>query len=92
MTGIFEVDINALNSLISYLGTFDSEIDNIQSCLKTAYHNFDSTFVSPDKGSFESNFNELYHYLACADSKGDEIRAGLHNLLVYVQDAENVHF
>jgi hypothetical protein len=89
---LFEVDINALNNLISCLATFDSEIDSIQSALKNAYHNFDSSFVSPDKGNFESNFNELFHYLACADSKGDEIRAGLHNLLVYVQDAENVHF
>ena len=89
---LFEVDVNALNNLISCLATFDSEIDSIQSALKNAYHNFDSSFISPDKGNFESNFNELYHYLACADSKGDEIRAGLHNLLVYVQDAENVHF
>ncbi len=89
---LFEVDVNALNNLISYLATFDSEIDNIQSALHSAYNQFDSSFVSPDKGSFDANFHELFHYLACADSKGDEIRAGLHNLLVYVQDAENTSF
>lgn len=89
---LFEADLGALQNLISYLATFDSEIDSIQNALTNAYHNFDSSFVSPDKGNFESNFNELFHYLQCADNKGDEIRAGLHNLLVYVQDAENVHF
>ena len=89
---LFEADLGALQNLISCLAQFDNEIDSIQNALTNAYHNFDSSFVSPDKGNFESNFGELFHYLACADSKGDEIRAGLHNLLVYIQDAENVHF
>ena len=89
---LFEVDLGALNNLISGLETFDSEIDSIQNALTSAYHNFDSSFISPDKGNFETNFHELFQYLQSADNKGDEIRAGLHNLLVYVQDAENVKF
>ena len=89
---LFEVDLNALNNLISYMATLDSEIDSIQNALTNAYHNFDNSFISPDKANFEANFSELFHYLQCADNKGDEIRAGLHNLLVYVQDAENVKF
>jgi hypothetical protein len=89
---LFEVDLGALNNLISCLATFDSEIDSIQNALTSAYHNFDSSFISPDKGNFESNFQQLFQYIQSADNKGDEIRAGLHNLLVYVQDAENVKF
>lgn len=89
---LFEVDLGALNSLISCLATFDSEIDSIQNALTSAYHQFDSSFVSPDKGNFESNFGQLFSYLQSADNKGDEIRAGLHNLLVYVQDAEGTSF
>ena len=89
---LFEVDLGALNNLISCLATFDSEIDSIQNALGNAYHNFDSSFISPDKGNLESNFHELFQYLQNADNKGDEIRAGLHNLLVYVQDAENTKF
>jgi hypothetical protein len=81
-----------LQNLISCLATFDSEIDSIQNALTSAYHNFDSSFISPDKGNFESNFQQLFQYLQQADNKGDEIRGGLHTLLVYIQDAENVHF
>ena len=89
---LFEADLGALQNLISYMATLDSEIDSIQSALTNVYHQFDSSFISPDKGNLEANFNELFHYLQCADNKGDEIRGGLHTLLVYIQDAENVHF
>ena len=89
---LFEVDLGALQNLVNLLQNADNEINTLCSSLVNAYHNFDASFVSPDKGNFETNFNELINYLTQSIHKGEEIRAGLHNLEVYVQDAENVHF
>ena len=89
---LFEVDISALNNLLSCLNNLDNELDTILSSIGGAFNNFDSSFISTDKGSFESTYNDLITHLKQSEAKVDELVLGLNHLLTFIQDAENVKF
>ena len=89
---LFEADLTALQNLISVLDTVENELDSLYISLGTAFSTFASSYVSPDKGNLDANYNELNHYLLNALNKTAEIESGLLTLQTYIQDAESVHF
>ncbi len=89
---LFEVDVNALQTLQSALLRVDSGITELRTPLEYHFNMLDASFVSPNKGSFEQNFAILVARLKEAQMTVEEVRMGLNNLQTYVQQAEQVTF
>ncbi|HLV99087.1 MAG TPA: hypothetical protein VKT82_10470 [Ktedonobacterales bacterium] len=89
---LFEVDVDALQLLANYLGGVDDILNGYVSSLTSANNQFDSSFMSPDKGQYEQVFQEITTYMNRAKAKSDEIRMTLNQLLALVQQAEQLSF
>ncbi len=89
---LFEVDVDAAHMLMSDLNQTDQVLGTLLSALTSANSAFDPTFVSPDKGKFEQNFQVILNNLHQAQIKSEEIRTGLNNLLSYIQQGEQIAF
>ena len=89
---MFEVDVDALQSLLNTLYSVDQGIDYVRGPLITLSNNFESSFISPNKGNYETNFNDLVTYFNAAQARVEELRASLNNLLAITQQAEQVAF
>ena len=89
---LFEVDVDALQVLANNLLGADESLSTFVTMLTSANNQFEGSFVSPDKGQFEVNFQETIKSLNQAKAKSDEIRATLNNLLAFIQQAGQLSF
>ncbi len=89
---LFEVDVNALQTLLSALLKTDNAITELRTPLEYHFNMLEASFVSPNKGSFDQNFGILVARLNEAQLAAEEVRAGLNTLLTYVQQAEQLAF
>ena len=92
MAQLLEVDIPALEALISLLASHADEVAHTATTLTNGFQNFDDSFLSPDKGNLESNFNMILRALGESGQKALEVRQGLLNLLNLAQQAEQITF
>jgi len=80
MTSPFEVDQDALQSLITLVNAYEQDFETLESQLTSAYTNFDSGFMSPMKSQLEQTWNDLNSIAQQFTSKIQEVKTGLQNL------------
>ncbi len=88
----FEIDVNAAQLLMGDLNQTDQVMGDLLTALKSANSAFDPSFVSPDKGQFENQFQVIINNLHQAQIKDGEIRTALNQLLSYVEQGEQIAF
>jgi multidrug resistance efflux pump len=89
---LFEVDLDALQLLETYLGGIEEEVSSYVSSLTSANNQFDSSFMSLDKGQYEQVFQEIITNMNHASARADEIRVTLFHLQALVQQAAQLSF
>ena len=92
MTSPFEVDPEALQTLITALNTYERDFENLQNQLYPAYNNFDSGFMSPQKTQLEQTWSYVQSYAKEFTIKIEELQTGLRNLQQQAQTVEQVTF
>ncbi len=90
MTQLIEADLGALQTLITYLQTIDTETDNLQNGLTTNFNNFDGTFLAPQKAQLQQDIQDLWNTLYQADIKADALKGKLQTLLTDLTNLQNV--
>ena len=92
MATLLEVDVPALEALISLLASHADEVAHMATTLTNGFQNFDGSFLSSDKANLEENFNVILRALGQSGEKALEVRQGLLNLLNLAQQAEQIKF
>ena len=92
MASLFEVDQDALQSLITLVNTYAQDFQTLENQLTPAYTNFDSGFMSPQKPQLEQTWSDVQSLAKQVTSKIQEVQTGLQNLQQQVQVVEQVTF
>jgi len=92
MASLFEVDQDALQSLITLVNTYGQDFQTLENQLTPAYTNFDSGFMSPMKPQLEQTWSEVQSLVKQFASKLQEVQTGLQNLQQQAQAVAQVTF
>jgi hypothetical protein len=88
----FEVDVNALQTLLKVLLIADEGINSLRGPLMGISNVFESSYISPNKSNFEQSLSSVNTYFTAAQVRIEELTASLNTLLAIVQQAEQVAF